>query len=141
MWNAHVAGSGTFRVAGAATPCTHCRKPAMMLDSIYTAIDGVVHVLIQNADPDILRQYADMLRNSPDVDPVATAETLGIHLPKWVSDNWKEYQKPIWKWIATVLATSATLIVKDCLKGEKPQPTPEIRQQYIDNSVNIVFEH
>ena len=132
-----------FQGCGAG-PCPRCGGKGTILDGVYSALDNVIHALLGHPTPELFARLARILD-----------EATRQKLPRDAIVDNIEQQAPELRGIGKYLPQDCTQLcvllgiigaaiafVASAYRNqpnEKPQPTPQIIQEYIDNSVNLFY--
>jgi hypothetical protein len=126
------------------SPCPHCGGTGRILDGAYSALEGVIHSVLGHPTLDLLERLekivaeaqAKKLPRDQIIERIEqqTPELSG--LSKYLPQDFDHLCKAI-----ALLGALAAFMITECRKqsDQKIEPTPQIVQQYIDNSVNLFY--
>ena len=144
-----VASGSSGSITGTTAICPKCAATGKILDGVYQTLDNAVYVLLRHPNPEVLRPFISILQGSryrllrdgrerdnlADKIKDATPElqSIGDALPKTRTDLYA---------FVSMLIAAAIFLNSDCLSkpAEKPQPTIEVKQHYIDKSITHIYK-
>ena len=141
---ANIAAKNATFEGCAAGPCPRCGGWGRTLDGVYSALGNVLHLLLQQPSPDVLKQIVPLLsegvkRHLPRDEIVANIEQTTPEL-RAIGDSLPTTRSELYAFIAILVAVLGMLLADWRDKPEdRTEATPQVINQYIDNSIELIY--
>jgi len=124
--------------------CPRCGGNSKILDGVYSALGNTLHILLQQANTGLLKQLVPVLDEA--AKRQLSRDTIRARIEettpelRTIGDCLPETRTELYAFIAILLTLLAMLIaVVGHKSGDKTEPSQQVINQYIDNSLEITY--